>query len=57
MPKPPRPPRVIPPIAGNAAQRDKARDDRLANLEERLARLEDDDSERIIRARALRNPT
>lgn len=54
--KSPRPPRAVPPITGTAAQKDKARDDRLASLEARLARLENDDDVRIAAAAALRKP-
>lgn len=53
--KPPRPTPKRPPIAGTAAQKDAARDARLASLEEeRLTRLEEDDDERMARAQALR---
>jgi len=54
MPKPVKPPRVTPPITGTAAQKDAARDARLANLKERVARLESLDDVATARAKALR---
>lgn len=52
--KPVKPPKATPPITGTASQKDKARDDRLHNLEERLSRLEQIDDDKTAAALLLR---